>query len=145
MMNSLPWKALISTPRAHAIYACMAAVTLIVAANFGAFIGTRAIPWDFLDLHYTEYITGLLAAQHGAFGVYNPYEFGGMFASNVFAYYDPVFWWFPLATHSFPDLYQHQLILLMHVFIIPASLFYMAHLYGIRGKDLYPVAALSIV
>ena len=138
------WKERFGTPKAHAIYAGVVAVLLIFAADFGAFVGTRCIPWDFYD-NNSEYLTALLSAQHSIFGAYNPYEFGGMFVTNIFAYFDPVFWWFPFLTRSYPDLYQHQLIHLAHFFIIPVSMFFLAYLYGIRGKGFYSVALLSLV
>ena len=133
------------TEKAHVAYAGILAVMLIVAANFGAFVGHRCIPWDFLDHHYNEYLTALHAAHHGIFGAYNPYEFGGMFLPNLFAYYDPVFWWPAFFFHASPDLYQHQFIHLAHFFIIPASLFFLGHLYGVRGRGYYPIAVLSVI
>lgn len=133
------------TETAHTAFSGLLAAVMIFAANFGAFVGTRSIPWDFRDLHYTEYITALLAAHHNIFETFDPYQLGGIFLPNLFAYYDPLVWWFPLLTNGYPDLYQHQLMLLLHVFVVPASLFYLAYLYGVRGKRFYPVAALSLV
>lgn len=123
--------------------ACLA-LLLVVTFQFGAFFGTRLIPYDTVSLNYPWYVNAILAARHGVFTALNPFHMGGIPNYTLPAFFD-VFYWIPLITGGIPTLYQHQLLVLFHACMIPIALISLARLYGMRGPRLYLVGVVGFI
>jgi hypothetical protein len=129
---------------AYAFLAFLLAVAIMIAFEPGIFFGSQLIGFDATTEYYPWYVNALLAFHHSPFTVLNPFMDGGSTNYNLFANYDLVYL-LPLLAGRIPSLFQEQLLVLIHLIMVPACLVALARLYGVSGIKLLLVAALAAV
>src|SRR5258707_5160581 len=75
-------------PVAAALLGCAG----LFGLHFGAFTGTRLIPYDAITDYYPWYVNALHSAREGLFVALNPFKLGGMTNIHLLAHYDPFYW-----------------------------------------------------
>ena len=128
----------------YALSAVLLAVAIMVAFEPGIFFGSKLIGFDATTEYYPWYVNALLAFHHSPFTVLNPFMDGGSTNYNLFANYDLVYA-LPLLAGAIPNLFQEQLLVLVHLIMVPACVVALARLYGVSGMKLLLVAALGAV
>ena len=116
----------------HTLLYCIIGCVIVFILHFETFIGKKLIPYDAITDYYPWYINALKSFRIDPLLSFNPYKLGGMPNFHLFAAYD-IIYWLILLTPWVPNLFEHQVLSLAHLFLIPISLVLLGHLYKLQG------------